>query len=183
MYCSKIGVFLSAREGLDEKYVAAAREVGAWIGRTGRTLVYGGSRAGLMEEIAQAAKRCGAQVYGVVPEIVTKRGLESSCIDVCFPCVDLADRKAIMMRESDVLLALPGGIGTLDELFTVLGVAAIGLEGQRRLVLYNAAGCWDTLIALLKELCSEGFIARSFEDIVSAASSVDELEAMLGADE
>ena len=171
----KIGVFLSARNNLDPAYKTAADEVGEWIGKTGRTLVYGGSRAGLMEVIAAATKRNGGKVYGVVPQIITQRHLESELIDFCFPCADLTDRKSIMMQESDVLLALPGGIGTLDELFTVLGVSAIGIQGQRPLVLYNVAGCWDHLITLLKDLCEKGFITRKFEEVVSVATTVDEL--------
>lgn len=175
----KIGVFLSARNNLDPAYKTAADEVGEWIGRTGRTLVYGGSRAGLMEVIAAATKRCGGKVYGVVPQIIMQRNLESELIDVCFPCADLTDRKSIMMQESDVLLALPGGIGTLDELFTVLGVSAIGIQGQRPLVLYNVAGCWDYLIALLKDLCEKGFITRQFEEVVSVAATVEELDRVI----
>lgn len=175
----KIGVFLSARTNIDAVYKTAADEVGEWIGKTGRTLVYGGSRAGLMEVIAAATKRNGGKVYGVVPQIITQRHLESELIDVCFPCADLTDRKSIMMQESDVLLALPGGIGTLDELFTVLGVSAIGIQGQRPLVLYNVAGCWDKLIALLEDLCQKGFITRTFDEVVSVATNVEELERVI----
>lgn len=175
----KIGVFLSARTNIDAVYKTAADEVGEWIGKTARTLVYGGSRAGLMEVIAAATKRSGGKVYGVVPQIITQRNLESDLIDVCFPCADLTDRKSIMMQESDVLLALPGGIGTLDELFTVLGVSAIGIQGQRPLVLYNAAGCWEHLITLLKGLCEKGFITRTFEEVVSVAANVEELDRVI----
>lgn len=175
----KIGVFLSAREGLAPEYIEATREVGTWIGRTGRTLVYGGSACGLMEVLAEATKANGGRVYGVVPQIITQRGLESKYIDVAFPCNDLAERKKILNRESDILVALPGGIGTLDELFTVLGEAAIGLPTARTLVLYNVAGIWDSLIHTLQELHDKGFLRDNYRDRLKVAANVEELEAIL----
>lgn len=172
----KIGVFLSARDGLADEYVQAAREVGQWIGRTDRTLVYGGSACGLMEALATEVKRHGGTVWGVVPRIITERGLESRHIDVCFPCEGLADRKAILNRESDILVALPGGIGTLDELFTVLGEVAIGMPGAKTLVLYNAAGCWNSLLRTLEELHARGFLRDNYRDQLKVADSPEELE-------
>ena len=116
----KIGVYLSSKDNLPASYVEAARQVGHLIGSTGRTLVYGGARKGLMEVLAQSVKASGGRVYGMVPEIIEQRGLVSDAVDVTFRCVDLSDRKQMMNRESDVLVALPGGIGTLDEVFTVM---------------------------------------------------------------
>ena len=118
MKYQKIGVYLSSKADLPESYTEAAQKVGELIGRTGRTLVYGGARKGLMETLAQSVKANGGRVFGMVPDIIVARGLESE-LDVTFRCVDLTDRKAMMNRESDVLVALPGGIGTLDEVFTV----------------------------------------------------------------
>lgn len=175
----KIGVFLSARDQLDDVYVQATREVGAWIGRTGRTLVYGGSACGLMEVLAQATKAHGGKVYGVVPQIICDRHLESQYIDVTFPCVNLTDRKAIMNRESDILVALPGGIGTLDELFTVLGESAIGLPEAKLLVLYNVHGIWDKLISMLSELHRRGFLRDNYREHLKVVSSVEELQALI----
>ena len=109
----KIGVYLSSKSGLPASYEQAARELGEWIGRTGRVLVYGGARKGLMEVLAQGVKRCGGRVYGMVPDIIVERGLQSGAVDVTFRCVDLSDRKEMMNRESDVLVALPGGLLSL----------------------------------------------------------------------
>ena len=111
---TRIAVFLSSRSDIPAAYLPAAREVGEWIGRTGRTLVYGGARKGLMEVLAQSVTQHGGRVFGMVPDVIVERGLESEAIDVTFRCADLSDRKDMMNRESDVLLALPGGIGTLD---------------------------------------------------------------------
>lgn len=178
MEVQKIGVFLSSKESLPATYVQAARDVGGWIGRTGRTLVYGGARKGLMETLAQAVKQGGGRVYGVVPDIIEQRGQASDVPDVVFRTADLNDRKAVMVRESDVLLALPGGIGTLDEAFTVLAADLIGTE-HKPLVFYNAGGCWDALLALLSRLEADGLVGAGGAPLWHVAATVGELEACL----
>lgn len=174
----KIGVFLSSKSDLPESYVQAAREVGALIGRTGRTLVYGGARKGLMEVLAQSVKANGGRVYGMVPDIIVDRGLVSDTLDVTFRCVDLSDRKAMMNRESEVLVALPGGIGTLDEVFTVMANAVIGI-GRLPVVFYNVDGCWDAVLAALTNLFEQGLVSGEPADYYSVATNIAELEALL----
>ena len=174
----KIGVFLSSKSDLPESYVQAAREVGALIGRTGRTLVYGGARKGLMEVLAQSVKANGGRVYGMVPDVIVDRGLVSDTLDVTFRCVDLSDRKAMMNRESEVLVALPGGIGTLDEVFTVMANAVIGISRQP-VVFYNVDGCWDAVLAALTNLFEQGLVSGEPADYYSVATNIAELEALL----
>lgn len=174
----KIGVFLSSKSDLPESYVQAAREVGALIGRTGRTLVYGGARKGLMEVLAQSVKANGGRVYGMVPDIIVDRGLVSDTLDVTFRCVDLSDRKAMMNRESEVLVALPGGIGTLDEVFTVMANAVIGISRQP-VVFYNVDGCWDAVLAALTNLFEQGLVSGEPADYYSVATNIAELEVLL----
>lgn len=175
---NKIGVFLSASEGLPEAYVRAAEAVGELIGRTGRTLVYGGSRRGLMEVLARSVKEHGGRVYGVVPDIVAQRGLESQQTDVTFRCADLNDRKAVMMRESEVLVALPGGLGTLDEAFTVLAADAIGLA-DKTVILYNVENCWTPLLNLLDSLQEQGLVSRRARSNLRVVSDIASLEALI----
>ncbi len=174
----KIGVYLSSKENLPENYVQAAREVGELIGRTGRILIYGGARKGLMEVLAQSVKQHGGRIYGMVPEIIEKRGLVSDAIDVTFRCVDLSDRKMMMNRESDVLVALPGGIGTLDEVFTVMANTVIGIRHQP-VVFYNVDGCWDTLLAALDNLFEQGLVSGSPSDYYSVAHNIQELASLI----
>ena len=178
MNYQKVGVYLSSKDNLPESYVRAAREVGELIGRTGRTLVYGGARKGLMEVLAQSVKQHGGRVFGMVPDVIVERGLESEAIDVTFRCADLSDRKDMMNRESDVLLALPGGIGTLDEVFTVLANTGIGIRRQP-LVFFNVDGCWNALLAALDDLFRQGLISGRPEDFYQVASNIDELEQLL----
>lgn len=174
----KIGVYLSSKENLPENYVQAAREVGELIGRTGRILIYGGARKGLMEVLAQSVKQHGGRIYGMVPEIIEKRGLVSDAIDVTFRCVDLSDRKMMMNRESDVLVALPGGIGTLDEVFTVMANTVIGIRHQP-VVFYNVDGCWDALLAALDNLFEQGLVSGSPSDYYSVAHNIQELASLI----
>ncbi|MCI7273075.1 TIGR00730 family Rossman fold protein [bacterium] len=174
----KIGVYLSSKDNLPESYVKAAREVGELIGRTGRTLVYGGARKGLMEVLAQNVKLHGGRVYGMVPDIIVERGLESEAVDVTFRCAALSDRKDMMNRESDVLVALPGGIGTLDEVFTVLANTGIGICRQP-LVFYNVDGCWNALLAALDDLFRQGLISGKPDDYYLVAANIEELERLL----
>lgn len=171
----KIGVYLSSKSNLPVSYELAARELGEWIGRSGRTLVYGGARKGLMEVLAQSVKRCGGRVYGMVPDIIVERGLQSDAVDVTFRCVDLSDRKDMMNRESDVLVALPGGLGTLDEVFTVLANTGIGIRRQP-VVFFNVDGCWDELLAGIDSLFARKLIDGEPADYYAVVRSIEELQ-------
>ena len=174
----KIGVYLSSKSDVPAAYRKAAEDVGAWLGRTGRTLVYGGARKGMMEVLAQAAHDGGARIYGVVPDILFRRNLVSDLLDVTFRCADLHDRKAIMMRESEALMVLPGGIGTLDELFTALATATIGID-RMPVVLYNAGGCWNSLLETLGRLKDDGLISEDFSELFAVVDDIEDLERLL----
>lgn len=175
----KIGVFLSSKDNLPQAYQDAALQVGEYIGKKGYTLVYGGARKGLMEMLAQSVKQNGGRIYGMVPDVLVQRSLVSDCIDVTFRCADLTDRKAMMNRESDVLVALPGGIGTLDEVFTVLANTCIGIRHQP-VVFYNVNGCWDGMLKALNQLFDQGLISGYPSDYYHVANNVPELSEIIG---
>lgn len=173
----RIGVFLSSKTNLPESYHAAVQEVGRWIGQTKRTMVYGGSACGLMEEIARSVKQSGGRVFGVIPQIICDRGLVSDNIDISFFCADLGDRKNTMMRESEMFVALPGGIGTLDEVMTVIATGTIGI-GHKTVALYNVDGCWDALLAYLNDSISRGLTDKAVMDYIKVVNTTQELEAI-----
>ena len=173
-----IAVFCAASENIAPGYFEAAAEVGAMLGRLGATLVYGGARFGLMEATARAAKQAGARIVGVVPDILVERGRVSMLLDEQVPCRNLSERKDIMLERSDILVALPGGVGTLDEIFHVMAAATIGYH-TKRVVLYNVNGFWDSLVATLDEMLQAGFIRGEFERYFSVANGVAELEGLL----
>ena len=174
----KIAVFCAASESIDKSYVNAAHDVGMMIGRLSASLVYGGARFGLMEATAKAAKETGAQVIGVVPHILVERDRVSTLLDKKIPCSNLSERKDIMLAESDILVALPGGIGTLDGIFHVLAAATIGFH-NKRVVLYNVNGFWNSLATMLDKFNADGFIRGDIERFLTVANSIEELETLI----
>lgn len=170
-----VAVFCAASENIAPGYFEAAGEVGAMLGRMGAALVYGGARFGLMEATAKAAKATGARVVGVVPEILVERDRVSSLLDEHIPCRNLSERKDIMLERSDILVALPGGVGTLDEIFHVMAAATIGYHAKR-VVLYNVNGFWDGLISMLDEMNGMGFVRGGIEKYLFVANNITELE-------
>lgn len=173
-----IGVFCSSSSRIDPVFFDKADELGKWMGEQGKTLVYGGSNSGLMECVAKAVKTHGGRVFGVIPTIVESQGRVSQYVDIDFRCNDLSDRKETMLQESQVMVALPGGIGTLDEVFTVMASATIGYH-HKRVILYNVAGFWDDLVELLDGLERKGFIRGSWHDYCDVATTFEELKALL----
>ena len=168
-----ICVFCSAND-VAPQYVAAAEKLGRWLGREGHTLVYGGANLGLMEAVARAAHEAGATVVGVVPAILEKTGRASDHIDVRVLCDSLDDRKAIMVERSDLFVALPGGVGTLDEIFTVVAAASIGYH-HKRVVLRNIDGFWDSLLAMLDDLQSKGVLRPGLKETLTVVTEVEKV--------
>ncbi len=173
----RIGVFLSSYTDVPEAFRTATEATGAWIGRTGRTLVYGGSGYGMMEVLARSTKQSGGRVFGVVPQIVIDRNAVSQWLDVEFRTADLHDRKSTLLRESDVLVALPGGIGTLDEVFTTLSVNSIGIA-SKPVVLFNVDGCWNALLDTLRQLTGLRLIDDRLHGYLHVVDSIEQLDAL-----
>lgn len=173
-----VAVFCAASEVIDPLYADAAIEVGHLLGRLGATLVYGGARFGLMEATAKGAKESGAHVVGVVPMVLEERGRVSSLIDEKINCRNLSDRKDIMLGKSDILVALPGGVGTLDEIFHVMAAATIGYH-TKRVVLYNVNGFWDGMLGVLDVMGTSGFIRGELGRYMAVANSLAELEKLI----
>ena len=171
----RIAVFLSSHDDLPQSFRTATEEVGKWIGEKGHTLVYGGARKGLMEVLAQATKQSGGKVFGVVPQILVENNLVSDTLNITFHCVDLNDRKAIMVRESEIFVALPGGIGTLDEIFTVLAANTIGIH-CKPVILYNVDHCWDKTVGMLKEMRELNLVNESALAQLHVVNNIEELE-------
>lgn len=178
MQPKSVAVFCAASEEIDPLYNAAAAEVGTMIGRIGASLVYGGARFGLMEATAKAAKASGAKVVGVVPMILEERDRVSSLIDEKINCRNLSDRKDIMLERSDILVALPGGIGTLDEIFHVMAAATIGYHGKK-VVLYNVNGYWNPLVEMLQDGEKKRFVRGGLERFMAVADNMAELERII----
>lgn len=170
----KICIFCSANSNIDRDFFQLTWELGTRLAQNGHTIVFGGTDMGLMECIANAAKIAGGQVIGVVPSKVEENGHISQHMDVHIPCDNLNDRKALMMAQSDLFIALPGGIGTLDEIFSVAASATIGYH-QKPVILYNMKGFWNSLIACLNDLHEKGVTRKQWQSYIRVADTLDEL--------
>ena len=175
----KICIFCSANQQIDPEFFAKTEELGKWAAKNGHSIVYGGVNQGLMECVGKATKENGGQTIGVVPLIVEKTGRTSDYVDVEIPCENLSDRKQLMMDQSDVFIALPGGLGTLDEIFTVVASATIGYH-RKMVILYNMKGFWDSLIALLDDLQTKGMIRGDWKQYIKKANSIEEIISLIG---
>ncbi len=174
----KIGIFCSANNKISPVYFEKTEELGRWIGENGHSIVFGGCNMGLMECVAKAVHEAGGQTTGVIPEIIEKGGRTSQYVDEHVFCTNLSDRKDLLLSHSDVIVALPGGIGTLDEVFTVAASHTIGYH-RKKVILYNVNGFWDSLMACLDDLDSRGMIRGQWRDYIQTAVTLEELTELL----
>ena len=174
----KIGIFCSASGNIDKMYFDMAGRIGKWMGETGKTLVYGGASLGLMECVAQAVKTNGGHIIGVVPAKLEENGKVSAWPDRIINTRNLSDRKDMIVEESDVLVALPGGVGTLDEIFHVMAAASIGYH-HKKVIFYNEDGFYDTLLKALKEIEEKGFARQPFSTYYDVANTLEELKQII----
>lgn len=174
----KIGVYCASSNTMAPEFYEKARELGAWMGREGKTLVYGGIACGLMEAVSQAVKQNGGRVYGVVPKGLTLRTGPSDAIDVTLWCDDLTDRKTWLIQESDVLVVLPGSLGTLDEAFTTMAGHLVGMH-QKRTIFWNLNGYYDQLFAFIDQLIAAGDAFKPWSEIMVRVNTLEELTALL----
>ena len=174
----KICVFCSANQQIDPDFFAMTEELGKWAARNGHSIVYGGVNQGLMECIGKAAKEAGGRTIGVIPTLVEKSERTSDYVEIEIPCDNLSDRKQLMMDQSDVFIALPGGIGTLDEIFTVAASATISYH-QKLVILYNMKGFWNSLIQMLDDLQQKGMIRGDWRQYIKTADSIEEISRLI----
>lgn len=174
----KIGLFCSASGSIDGLYFDKARELGVWIGKQHKTLVYGGANLGLMECTAQAVKQHGGKVVGVVPSKLEENGKVSDLPDRIFRTRTLSDRKEILLAESDVMVALPGGVGTLDEIFHVMAASSIGYH-SKKIIFYNIGGFYDPLLGILSAMYRDRFARHPLDHYFDVAGTFEELTDLL----
>lgn len=170
----KIGIFCSASENIDKMYFDSARQIGAWLGKNGKTLIYGGANLGLMECVAQAVKENGGKVVGVVPSKLEENGIVSTLLDETIHTKNLSDRKDILTEQSDILVALPGGVGTLDEVFSVIASASIGYH-PKKVIFYNEYEFYTPLLDALRALEEKGFARKPLSTYYEIANTLNEL--------
>lgn len=173
-----ICLFCGSRPGARSDHSEAARQAGAMIARNGWRLVFGAGDVGLMGQVASTALAEGATALGVIP--VHLLGRERNGRDMASTVVteDMHERKKVMFMNSDAVVVLPGGAGTLDEFFEVLTWAQIGLHGKPILLL-DVAGYWQPLLALIDHIIAEGFADPSLRGLFRLVPDVAALEIAL----
>ena len=174
-------VFCGAAVGARPEYAAAVRAVGAELGRRRWTLVYGGGHVGLMGVLADAALAAGARVVGVIPQFLHDREVAHRGLDALEIVASFAERKRRMGELADAYLALPGGVGTLDELFEAWSWTQAGLE-RKPSGLLNVAGYYDDLVRFLDRAGTDAFIAPASLAVLRVSTDVTALFDDLAAD-
>lgn len=170
-----IAVYCSANNDIAEKYFEKTRELAQWMAAEGHSLIWGGGNCGLMGAIGDEMHAKGGKTIGMVPKALVSSGRMSDNINVFFGCDGLSDRKDLMIEQCDIAIALPGGIGTLDEIFTQAGSSTIGFH-KKKVVLYNIDGFWDTTIGVLEFLQKENMIRGHWSDFILVANTFEELK-------
>lgn len=161
-------VYCGSRHGAQAAYTDAARALGQAIGNRGWQLVYGGGKVGLMGEVADATLAAGGRVVGVIPESLKRLEVGHLGLDELHVVPTMHVRKQMMAERADAFIALPGGIGTLEELYEVWTWRQLGYHDQP-IGLLNVAGYYDALLRFMRHSVDEGFLARAQLDTLRVA--------------
>jgi uncharacterized protein (TIGR00730 family) len=161
----RICVFCGAHSGANRAYEEGARRLGRTLAEASVTLVYGGGRVGLMGVLADAALDSGGRAIGVIPKALVQRETAHAGLSELYVVGSMHERKALMSELSEGFIALPGGIGTMEEFFEVLTWAQLGVHGKP-CGLLNVGGYYDPLLAFLDHVVAQGFLSKEHRSMV-----------------
>jgi uncharacterized protein (TIGR00730 family) len=167
-------VYCGSRHGERAEYTRAARELGAAIGSRGWQLVYGGGKVGLMGEVADAVMAAGGRAVGVIPESLKQREVEHRGLHELHVVPTMHVRKQMMAERADIFIALPGGIGTLEELYEVWTWRQLGYHSSP-IGLLNTAGYYDDLLRFMQRSVDEGFLSAEQRAALQVGTSPEAL--------
>lgn len=176
----RIAIYCGSNGGNDASYRIAAAEMAAFLAREGIGLVYGGGNVGLMGVIADAALEAGGEVIGVIPQSLMDKELGHGGVTTLHVVKSMHERKQLMVDLSDGFIALPGGFGTLDELFETLTWLQLGFH-EKPVGLLNVDGFFSGLLAFLDHMTSQGFLKQAHRDCVLVADKPEDLLAQMRA--
>lgn len=173
-----ITVYLGANEGNDPSLKEAVKELGKWIGESKNSLVYGGSKTGLMGEIAESVLNSGGKVIGVEPEFFVAKDLQLNSLTELIITKDIGERKRKMIELGDAFIAFPGGTGTLEEISEVMSMISL-----KRLhapcILYNLNGYYNGLKLLLEHMIEMGLSSKERQKGIYFLENLQEIKEML----
>jgi uncharacterized protein (TIGR00730 family) len=174
-----ICVYSSSSDMVSPAFFTLAEELGSAIARRGHTLIYGGTNVGLMGACARATQRQGGRVVGVIPNFIAVRGLAYEQADELVLTGDMRQRKATMEARSDAFLALPGGFGTLEEMFEIITLKQLQRH-SKPVVFLNRGGYYDPLAAVFEHMMRERFAKpvyrQMYEFVPEVAAALDYIE-------
>ncbi|HEX3616243.1 MAG TPA: TIGR00730 family Rossman fold protein [Solirubrobacteraceae bacterium] len=170
----RVLVFCGSSPGRLPVYVEHSRALGAELAARGLGLVYGGAQVGVMGAVADAALAAGGEVVGVIPRMLVDREVAHRGLSDLRVVETMHERKALMESLSDAVIALPGGFGTLEELFEIVTWAQLGIHAKP-VGLLNIAGYWDQLLAFIDHMVAERFLRAEQRAALLIAASPDEL--------
>ena len=164
-------VYCGSRDGADPAFASDAEAVGRLLAGRGWRLVYGAGDVGLMGRVARAAQAAGGATLGVIPEHLMAREVGKRDLDTLVVTETMHERKKVMFMNADAIVVLPGGAGTLDEMFEALTWRQLGLH-DKQVFLLNTSGYWTPFTELLKSVVAGGFAGPDLVRMVTVASSV-----------
>jgi hypothetical protein len=153
-------VYCGSSMGEDPRHAAAATELGCALGAAGVRLVYGGGAWGLMGVVAEATRAAGGRVTGVIPDFLFQREGRAPVLDEEIVVPDMHTRKRIMFEKADAFVALPGGIGTVEEVVEMLTWVQLGRH-DKPVLIANVGGFWNPLLNLFEHMRAQGFIRKA----------------------
>ncbi len=174
-----ICVFCGARQGLDPIYAEAARRCGELIAEYGLNLLYGGSNSGLMAKISDAVVDNGGKVIGIYPGILNQKEPLNPRIDVPIIVETMSIRKNVMISNADAFIILPGGAGTLDELFEVMTLKILGWH-NKPIIIISTDNYWKSFEQLCEDIVTAGFAAPVLFDTYRIVATPEEAFKQLG---
>ena len=173
-----ITVYLGAFGGSDPAFAAAVDELGAWIGKNGHSLVYGGSETGLMGRLALSALAAGAEVTGVEPRFFVEQEVQCDQLTRLIVTEDMTDRKTKMIELGDAFIAFPGGTGTLEEIAEIMSKVSLK-HLNAPCILYNLNGYYNALKSLLDHMIEKGLSSKERQKGIYFAENLDDIKRIL----
>ena len=173
-----ITVYLGAYEGNDNSIRDAVRELGTWIGESGNTLVYGGSKIGLMGVLAESVIRSGGKAIGVEPQFFIDQVVQYEELTELIVTENMSQRKAKMIELGDAFIALPGGTGTLEEISEIMSTVSLGFMDVPCIV-YDHDGYYQPLREMLQSMVDNGFSTAERLRNVHFAESIEQIQEIL----
>ncbi len=174
MKINAVTVFCGSKAGNDAAYVNEAKTLGKMLANKGITLVYGGGNKGIMGAVANASLAAGGIVIGIIPKLLLEWEAQHEGLTELIVTESMHSRKLLLYDKCDVAIVLPGGMGTMDELFEMLTWNNLGIH-QKKVYILNVNGCYNALIQLFDTMDQQGFMYENWRNRLIECDSINSL--------